>query len=117
MRILSTLACLIFSTFATAEVETHVTGKVTQILTHTKARNPYDVTKMGVVFLYIENLPGACETNTKRVAITSDHPLFEIVSSIALSAQAQDKNVLIGYLEACTQNSSAWDFSYIRIYQ
>ncbi|MEW6996022.1 hypothetical protein AADZ84_17455 [Colwelliaceae bacterium MEBiC 14330] len=100
-----------------AVTEKHVAGNLTQILTHTNSRNPYDATKLGVVFLYVGNLPGACESNSKRVAISSEHPLFDTVTSIALSAQAQKKTVLIGYLETCTLNSKAWDFSYIRMYE
>lgn len=97
--------------------EKAVQGKVLQILSHTKARNPYDVSSLGMVVLFIDTLPGACNTNNKRVAVGTDHPLFETVLSIALSAQAQSKTIELGYLESCIVHHNAWDFSYIRLYQ
>ena len=117
LRIVFFVVVFILSIRVEATPEKAVIGKVTRITSHTVARNPYDASKLGMIMLHVDNLPGACGTVHKRVAIGSDHPLFSTVTSVVLTAQAQGKEIQLGYLESCTVHANSWDFSYIILNQ
>jgi len=103
------LLCLFFSS-AQAGIGTR-TGKVDKVTFHSAVYEPYATDSLGIAFIHVTGLPGACTSSSPRVAIGTDHPLYESVVSAALSAQATQKDVTIQYVDACTIRSTAWDFA------
>ncbi len=91
------------------------TGKVTDIRVFSKNYGTYSVSDTGMAVVYVEGLAGACGTNEGRIAITSDHPLYQSVLSIALAAKMSQSDVEVAYIDKCTQRPSAWDFAVLRL--
>lgn len=78
----------------------------------------YSTAGEAIAFIHMEALPASCDNSNgfKRVAITSDHPAFNVVVSTALAAKASGATVQIHYLAECTLwNTNAWDFAIINI--
>lgn len=87
-----------------------VSGKIHSINIHLDNWNTVDLSQNGVFMFTIESLPGACDSGQRRIAIKTNHPLYDTIVSTVLSAQAQSKPVTVNYLEQCTFRGSAWDF-------
>jgi hypothetical protein len=90
-------------------------GKVQQIDLHADKWGVYNPDDKGILSLYLVGMPKSCgeEGGLNRVVITSDHPLFQSVISIALTAKISDKNLTIHYLDSCNTRSRAWDFGFV----
>jgi len=100
-----------------AEIK-NITGKVTKVQLMGKSYQQYSTAGEAIAFIYVDALPAACGSveDYKRVAITSNHPAFNIVFSGALAAKAKGDDVRMHYVEECTQwNGNAWDFSIMTI--
>ena len=91
------------------------TGNVQKIDIHSDHWNTYDPTDLGFLSLYIEGMPVSCgqSNGLNRVVITTDHPLFESVLSVALTAKATASKLKVHYLDTCNTRDAAWDFGYI----
>lgn len=96
----------------------NVTGKVTKLQLMGQNYSAYSTSGKAIAFIHMDALPASCgnASDFKRVAITSDHPAFNVVVSAALAAKASGADVQLFYLEECTLwNSNAWDFGIINI--
>lgn len=95
----------------------HITGDIDNIQINGQNFDPYSPTGNAVLFIWMDELPIACGNSNgfKRMVITSDHPAYQSVLSIALTAQATQKPVTVSYIDECTQWSSAWDFATLKI--
>lgn len=91
------------------------TGKVTDIRVFSKNYSTYNVNDTGMAVIYVEGLAGACGTAERRIAITTDHPLYHSVLSVALAAKMAQSDVEVVYIDSCTQRQSAWDFAVLRL--
>lgn len=115
MRNLLIVIMMFAATNAVSATKKWVDGKVTQVqfvpLSYVN-NSTYNVTDgYGWGMIWIDNLPDACNTTaSNRVAITSDHPLFQSVISAALTAKASNATVRMYYLEECTIKDNAWNF-------
>ena len=63
----------------------------------------------------MDELSGACTSGEKRIAISTDHPLYDSVLSMALSAKISNSKVKVMHLSTCSSRSNAWDFAAIEI--
>lgn len=107
---------IFFSSTVFADI-TQVRGEVTDIYLFTKNLAKYDVNDVGLAAIYINSpdlLPGCGSSGSKRVIISTDHPLYQSVISLALTAKTTGKKVEIWHLNTCTQRYNSWDFSLIR---
>ena len=100
---------LLYSASSFASFDT-VSGKVYNVSTGLDNWQLPDVTQKGVFTFFVEGLPNACGDGNPRIAIPTDHPLFNNVVAMVLSAQAQDRSITLNYLESCTYRSNSWDF-------
>lgn len=92
-----------------------VTGIVKKIKIFSSNPDIYNPNDKGLLMIYMDELPVACETPEKRVVITSDHPLFESVLSTALVSKTTQKPIELSYINTCSQKSNAWDFAIIEL--
>lgn len=92
-----------------------VTGKVTQIVTFASSYSTYSENSRGLTGIYVEGLPEGCGAGTKRVLIGVDHPNYQTVLSLALTAHSTGKKVSIAYVDTCTLRAGSWDFAYITL--
>jgi len=98
-----------------AEIK-NVTGVIDKVQLMGKNYSSYSTEGEAIVFIHMEALPESCGNTSgfKRVAITSNHPAFNVVVSTALAAKASGAAVQMFYVEECTLwNSNAWDFAII----
>lgn len=96
----------------------NVIGKIDKVQVMGMNYFSYSSEGQAIAFIHMENLPPACDNTGgfKRVAITSDHPAFDAVVSMAMAAKAADRDVHIHYLEECTLwNNNAWDFTILHM--
>ena len=113
VRYLFVLLAFLSSSNLVAEVK-NVTGKITEVQLQSKNYTTYSTAGEAIAFIWMDELPASCgnSSNFKRVAITSEHPAFNIVVSASLAAKAADQTVQIFYVDQCTLwNNNAWDFS------
>ncbi len=94
-----------------------IIGKVEKIDVHGNSWGNYNPNDLGVLSLYIEGMPKSCNdpNGNNRVVITSDHPLFNSVLSIALAAKMSGRNLYVQYLDTCNTRAGAWDFGYVSL--
>lgn len=90
-------------------------GVVKKVKVFSLSPTVYNTNDEALVILYVDELTGACNTNEKRVAIGSSHPLFDVVSSLALVSKTTKTRVNIGHLGTCTLRGNAWDFSALEL--
>lgn len=100
-----------FNVFA---AKTNSTGVVSKIRMFSNP-DKYDASARGFAFIYLEQLPGACGSEEKRVAISTDHPLYSSVLSLAVVSKTTGSPIDLWYLDQCTLRGNAWDFSYIEL--
>ncbi len=100
-------------TFA-AELITH-TGKVTQVAAFPHTYGSYDVSRRGLLTIYVEGLPKGCASGHPRVVIGLDHPIHDAVLSLALMAKATQTEVTVAYFNECTIRAESWDLAYLAI--
>lgn len=110
MRIIFLIVICMFSITVHA-AKYSATGVVQDIKMFSENPNIYNTEQLGRVFIYLNELPKACASNEKRIAISSNHPLFDSVLSVALVSKTTQTPVEIWYLDSCSQRSNAWDFS------
>ena len=95
-----------------------VSGAVTDIWMFSGSYTSYNPNDIGLANIYLDSadLEPACgvEGAPRRIAISTDHPLYNSVVSLALMAKTTGKKVQIWHLETCTLRSSSWDFGLIR---
>ena len=107
---------LMFSLFLSVDAfSAAYTGKVDKIILHADEWNVYNPNDTGILSLYLVGMPKSCgsDDGLGRVVITSDHPLFQSVISLALTAKISDKNLTVHYLDTCKTRSQAWDFGLV----
>lgn len=92
-----------------------ITGAVTQVGTALDSWGTPDVNQKGVFTFNVGGLPKACGSGYGRIVIPTDHPLYNTVVSMVLSAQAQKRSVIANYLNSCTYRSNSWDFGTLSI--
>lgn len=90
------------------------TGVVTKIRMFSTP-DRYDPSARGLMFIYLDELPGACSSAEKRVAISTDHPLYSSVLSIAIVSKTTAAPIDLRYLDQCTLRGNAWDFPYVEL--
>jgi hypothetical protein len=91
-----------------------VTGKITKVVLHADNWNSTDPATFGKGFLeiYMNELPEAPgDTKYRRVAITTDNPVFLGLVHIATSAQRAGAKVEMAYLQSNVARSNSWDFA------
>lgn len=108
------LGCCFWGNAASAAFFT-VTGKVTRIVTFATSYATYSENSRGLTGIYVEGLPEGCGAGTQRVLIGVDHPNYQTVLSLALTAHSTGKKVSISYVDACTLRAGSWDFAYITL--
>jgi len=91
------------------------TGYISKIRTFSNGATTYNTNDIGITNIYVDSLAGACGSNEKRVAIGTDHPLYQSVISMALMAKASNLEIEIWYLDTCTVRTNSWDFRLIEI--
>ena len=91
------------------------TGYISKIRTFTSGTATYNTNDIGITNIYVDSLAGACGSNEKRVAISTDHALYESVISMALMAKASNLEIEIWHLGTCTIRSNSWDFRLIEL--
>jgi hypothetical protein len=94
-----------------------VTGYVTKINLHSDSWSTYNVSDKAMMSIYVEGLPPGCNKvgGDSRVVITTDHPLYNSVYSLVLSAKVSGKKIRVEYLSTCTHRADGWDFGYISL--
>lgn len=90
-------------------------GIVKKIRVFSQNPDAYIPSQEGRAYIYVDEVPGACGSNESRVAIGTDHPLFQSVVSLALVSKTTQTPVEIYYLDSCTMRGNAWDFSLITL--
>ncbi|MDO6423515.1 hypothetical protein [Saccharophagus degradans] len=113
MKLLILLSVLLFSSSALSL--DYAVGKVKKIRLFSMTSEPYNTTTKGLAMVYIDELPGACATTEKRIAIDSSHPLFESFLALALVSKSTGTPVNIGYQSTCNLRGNAWDFGLIEL--
>ncbi|GIU52838.1 hypothetical protein TUM4438_46370 [Shewanella sairae] len=101
--------------FSTKKATSH-TGKIAQVMFFSNNwtnYNPND--KSFMVFYMTPSLSTACGGSEGRVAIASDHRLYESVVSAVLSAKMSQQPIHIEHLNTCALRYNAWDFGYLRM--
>lgn len=114
MKYLFFIFVLMFSNLAYSAPVKKVTGTIDKIQLMNTNYQSYSTNGKAIAFIHMSELPPSCGNsgNFRRVAITSDHPAFNVVVSAALAAKAANQQVEMHYLEECTLwNSNAWDFA------
>lgn len=103
LKYLVLLASIVFVTFAYAARIT-VVGDIEKIQVNGETFIPYSASGNAIAFIYMDELPAPCDGNAalKRVAITSNHPAYDTVISLALAAYATKTQVSLSYLDSCT---------------
>jgi len=84
---------MLFSSNVFAEIK-QIKGEVTDIDLFAKTPSKYDVNDVGLAAIYINSpdlLPGCGNSGEKRVIISTDHPLYQSVISLALTAKTTGK--------------------------
>ncbi len=92
-------------------------GTIYLVGSHLQSHGSTDLNQEGIIYFYMNNLPGACGTTHKRIAVTTNHPLFNTFSAMILSAHAQSATVNGLYIDSCTYRSDAWDLAVLAIKQ
>ncbi len=113
MKKLIFLLLLIISFEAYSANVLKATGQISKIRTFAKNYTTYDINDVGLTVIYVDTLTGACDSDEKRVAISTDHPLYQSVVSKALMAKASNLEIEVWHLDTCTQRNNAWDFGLI----
>lgn len=98
-----------------AATQNSATGKVLNVWVHSDSYNPYTENSPVIFMVEIDGLPKACGGSHKRFAIGGQHPAYNTVVSMILSAQATGKEVTLNYLDTCSVRSNAWDFAYLQL--
>lgn len=93
----------------------NATGIVKKIRVFSATPEPYNTSSKGLAHVYLNELPGACESDEKRVVIDSSHPLFQSFLSIAMVSKTTKTPVNIGYQSTCNLRGNAWDFGLIEL--
>ncbi len=110
------ITILMFCFLATnAYAITVAEGVVKKIKAFSATPEKYDPNDLGLLIIYVDGLAGACGTSEKRVAIGSNHPLFNAAHSIAMLSKTTNTKVSIGHVGTCNLRSNAWDFSIIEL--
>lgn len=92
-----------------------VSGKVKEVWLFSENYQTYSPSNVGLAIIYMDTLAGACGTNYRRVAISTDHPLYQSVVSTALTAKTTDASIEIWHLDTCTIRNNAWDFGLLKL--
>ena len=87
-----------------------VSGNVTKLRMFKSDYQTYLGGGVGILTFYVDTLSGACGSNEKRIAISTDHPLYETVFSTVLAAKVSGTSITVNHLETCSQRGSTWDF-------
>jgi len=104
---------LLLSFTAQAEV-IKASGKVKEVWLFSKNYTTYNPNDVGLALIYMGTLTGACDTGYKRIAISTDHSLYQSVVSTALTAKTTGATITLWHLSTCNLRSSAWDFGLIK---
>ncbi|MBF6058938.1 hypothetical protein [Thiomicrorhabdus heinhorstiae] len=93
-----------------------VQGYVTDIWLFSKNYTTYDANDVGLANIHIDSpqLQPACGSGARRIAISTDHPLYSSVMSMALTAKSTHKKIEMWHLGKCTLRSTSWDFGLVR---
>lgn len=86
-------------------------GYVTAMKIFSFSNNPYSESGVAAVYIYVDTLPGACGGNVNRIAMRSTHPSYDTLVSLATTALMSGKRVRVGYVDECTIQGNAWDYS------
>lgn len=105
------LSVLSYNSFAITEAE----GIVKRVKTFSNQLGSYSENHKGLIVVYVDELTGACESNARRVAIGSGHPLANTLLSIAMVSKTTKTKVKIGHFDTCNLRSNAWDFVSIEL--
>jgi hypothetical protein len=86
------------------------TGKITQVTIC--AENFTDTSNygMGLMYIFMNELPPAPGNDYRCVAVMSNHPAFSEILQVAIGAQARAATVELTYLDSHNIKSNAWDF-------
>lgn len=108
---------LVMCSFVEAADVLTVKGKITNVATHADAYATYDVGRKGLFFIFMDELDKACGSagGFKRAVISEDHPLYNTVVSMALTAHTTQKNVSLSFLNECTIRGNSWDFAILSV--
>lgn len=68
-----------------------------------------------IAILDLPSVPKSCNTNYNRVAIRSDHPMYDSVLAVALTAKSTGKQVHAAYFHTCSVYGNAFDLYYFAI--
>ena len=113
MKFMLGLLLITFSWFSFSANVLKTSGYISKTRTFAKNLTSYNVNDTGLFVIYMDSLGGACGTHEKRVAISSDHPLYQTVVSTALAAKASKAKIELWHLDTCSQRYNAWDFALI----
>ncbi len=118
MMFRNVLLVILFSFFNSSSFADvlNATGTIDKVQLMGTEYESYSTSGKAIVFIHMSELPKSCDRDYRRVAITSDHPAFQVVVSSALAAKAAGQRVTLYYIDECTLwNSNAWDFSMIHV--
>ena len=110
-KIILMMLCTFWVQSVSAASTKTITGKIKKVGTHLQAHYSTNLDQTGVFYFYMDDLPAACNTTQKRLAITTNHPLYNTISAMVLTAKAQDASITAYYLDTCTYRSDAWDLT------
>jgi hypothetical protein len=95
-----------------------VTGKITRVTLHADKWDTTNPSLFGKGFMeiYMNELPPVPTSEKyRRVAITTDNPVFSALVQAALSAERAAVNVEMTYLQSNVARSNSWDFGVLNV--
>ncbi|MCE2027959.1 hypothetical protein [Sessilibacter corallicola] len=93
---------------------TRVTGLISDIWFFSNNFSTYNQagdTALAVFYIDSPELLPACGDGPPRIAISTDHPLYDSVVSAALAAKISQKRVQMWHLPTCNIRENSWDFA------
>lgn len=110
VRTLAFLCTLLwFSAGTGAAALPSITGQITLLRILADGPAGYSETDEAILLIYVAGIPLACGSSPARVAIGSDHPMYESILSTATTAYTAGRDVQLFWREECTAFSTAWD--------
>lgn len=111
--------CALFVLLMPAYAETvKVRGVVSDVMIFASDYQNYNTDDIGLANIYIDSpemtSPCTSGASSGRIAISTDHPLYDSVVSLAFVSKTTGKRVEVWHTGTCTLRSSSWDFALIR---
>jgi len=106
-----------FPAFSNAGQITEIQGTITRIDAAQENYGTYSDQNRGLALIVISGLSTTGCGNTGRVAINVNHQMYETVLALAMTAQATNRTVTVGYIDTCTVWPNAWDISYLYLHK